>query len=165
MDPFNSLPADFNDDDDPNHFKRDQQMLEPVKQSLIAAGYYAYGTVDEQNRWGIAVDDETGRVDVHIGSDGLEVVLWASSPGLFADEENPWKQQSRARLVRMSLPRIARGFLAPHQTVRWDETEQGIVVTETYELPFTRSDDIGRFVREHLPLLEDVLVLVENQLG
>jgi hypothetical protein len=158
-------PDDINTDDEQDRLKRDQKMLEPVKQSLIAAGYYAYGAIDDQNRWGIAVDDETGRVDVHIGSDGLEVVLWASSPGMFAEEENPWRQQSRARLVRISLPRIVRGFLAPHQTARWDETEQGIAVTETYEFPFTRSDDIGAFVREHLPTLEDLLVLIENQLG
>jgi hypothetical protein len=151
--------------DDPSALEREQLTLAPVKDSLTAAGYYAYGTIDDQNRWSIAVDDETGRVDVHIGKDGLEIVLWASSPGLFAEEENPWRQQARARLVRISLPRIARGFLEPHQTARWDETEQGIAVTETYELPFNRSDDVGAFVREHLPRLEDLLILIERQLG
>jgi hypothetical protein len=144
---------------------REKLSLEPVRQSLLDAGYYAYTTIDEQNRWSIAVDDETGRVDVHIGRDGLEVVLWASSPGLFADEDNEWRRQSRARLVRMRLPAINRGLLEPNQSATWDETEQGVAVTETYELPFTRGEDIGTFVREHLPKLEDVLIMIERQLA
>jgi hypothetical protein len=145
--------------------ERDHRTLVPVRQSLVEAGYYAYETIDEQNRWSVAVDDETGRVDVHIGQDGLEVVLWASSPGLYADEENEWRRHSRSRLVRMSLPAINRGLLEPHQRAVWDETEQGVAVTETYELPFTRSEHIGGFVREHLPKLEDLLVMIERQLG
>lgn len=144
---------------------RERRTLVPVRQALVEAGYYAYETIDEQNRWSVAVDDETGRVDVHIGRDGLEVVLWASSPGLYADDDNEWRRHSRARLVRMSLPGINRGFLEPHQRAFWDETEQGVAVTETYELPFTRSDHVGVFVREHLPNLEDLLVMIERQLG
>ena len=151
--------------DDPERLARDQQTLAPVRTSLIDAGYYAYGMIDEQNRWSIAVDDETGRVDVRIGRDGLEVVFWASSPGLYVEENNEWRRQSRARLVRMTLPGIARGFLEPHQTAKWDDTEQGIAVTETYELPFNRLQDVGPFVREHLPKLEDLLVMIERQLG
>ena len=144
---------------------RDHKTLVPVRQSLVEAGYYAYETIDEQNRWSVAVDDETGRVDVHIGRDGLEVVLWASSPGLYADEESEWRRHSRARLVRMQLPSINRGLLEPHQRAFWDETEQGVAVTETYELPFTRSEDVGIFVRERLPNLEEVLVMIERQVG
>ena len=161
-----SLLPDFDPEDEPSgRIARDKRALEPVRISLQDAGYYAYGTIDEQNRWSIAVDDETGRVDVLVGGDGLEVVLWSSSPGLYADEENEWRRTSRARLARITLPNIARGFLAEHQTVSWDEVEQGVALTERYELPFTRSGDIGRFVRERLPRLEIVLASIERQLG
>ncbi len=143
----------------------DRKALEPVLQSLKDAGYYAYGMLNEQNVWTIAADDEIGRIDVRVGSDGFEVVLWMSSPGLYADEESPWKQSSMARLARIALPRIARGFLEEHQTASWDEVDQGIAVTEHYELPFTRAQDIGQFVRERHPHLEDLLTTIERQLG
>lgn len=143
---------------------RDQKALQPVLQSLKEAGYYAYGMVNETNVWTIAADDELGRIDVRVGRDGFEVVLWMSSPGLYADEESPWKQSSRARLARIALPRIARGFLEPHQTATWDEVDQGVAVSEHYELPFTRAADIGAFVRENHPKLEELLTLIERQL-
>lgn len=161
-----SLLPDFDPEDDPsNKIARDKRALEDVRISLEQAGYYAYGTIDEQNRWSIAVDDETGRVDVLVGDDGFEVVLWTSSPGLYADEENEWRRNSRARLARITLPNIARGFLEPHQSIAWDEVDQGVALTERYQLPFTRSGDIGRFVRDHLPRLEIVLASIERQLG
>lgn len=143
---------------------QDRKALEPVLQSLKDAGYYAYGMVNEHNIWTIAADDEIGRVDVRVGQDGFEVVLWMSSPGLYADEESPFKQSSLARLARIALPRISRGFLEPHQTATWDEVDQGVAVTEHYELPFTRAADIGPFVRENHPKLEDLLTLIERQL-
>lgn len=143
---------------------RDREALQPVLQSLKEAGYYAYGMVNEHNVWTIAADDEIGRIDVRVGQDGFEVVLWMSSPGMYADEENPWKLSARARLARIALPRIARGFLEPHQTASWDEVDQGVAVTEHYELPFTRAGDIGRFVRERHPALEDLLSLIQRQL-
>ena len=143
---------------------QDRKALEPVLQSLKDAGYYAYGMVNEHNVWTIAADDEIGRVDVRVGQDGFEVVLWMSSPGLYADEESPFKQSSLARLARIALPRISRGFLEPHQTASWDEVDQGVAVTEHYELPFTRAADIGPFVRENHPKLEDLLTLIERQL-
>lgn len=143
---------------------QDRRALEPVLQSLKDAGYYAYGMVNEHNVWTIAADDEIGRVDVRVGQDGFEVVLWMSSPGLYADEESPFKQSSLARLARIALPRISRGFLEPHQTATWDEVDQGVAVTEHYELPFTRAGDIGQFVRENHPKLEDLLSTIERQL-
>lgn len=142
----------------------DRRALEPVLQSLKDAGYYAYGMVNDQNEWTVAADDELGRIDVKVGQDGFEVILWMSSPGLYADEESPWKQSSRSRLARIAIPRIARGFLEPHQTASWDEVDQGVAVSEHYELPFTRAGDIGAFVREHHPKLEDVLTTIERQL-
>lgn len=161
-----SLLPDFDPDDDPTgKIATDKRALQSVRQSLLDAGFYAYGTIDDQNRWSIAVDDEMGRVDVRIGDDGYDVVLWASSPGLYADEESPWRQQSRSRLARMMLPNIARGYLEDHQEAFWDEVDQGIAITERYQLPFTRAGDIGGFVREHLPRLEQVLTTIERQLG
>ncbi len=142
----------------------DRQALEPVLKSLKQAGYYAYGMVNDENEWTIAADDELGRIDVKVGRDGFEVILWMSSPGRYADEESPWKQASRSRLARISLPRIARGFLQPHQTATWDEVDQGVAVSEHYELPFTRAADIGQFVRANHPKLEDLLTLIERQL-
>lgn len=143
---------------------RDRLALVPVRESLIESGFYAYGMLDDQNRWSIAVDDELGRVDVRVGDDGLDVVLWLSSPGLYADEENEWRRKSRARLARITMSRITKGFLKPHQSAVWDEIEEGIAVSEQYQLPFTRAPDVGPFVRENLPKLETVLETIERQL-
>jgi hypothetical protein len=163
--PFDESPIDDDGDPAAARIEHDRVALEGVRQSLVDAGFYAYGRYDEQNRWSVAVDDEAGRADVRIGDDGYEVELWASSPGLYADEENEWRAKSRARLVRMQLPGIARGFLEPHQHVEWDEVDEGIAVTEVYQLPFTRTADVGAFVRSHLPALEDLLARIESQLG
>lgn len=159
-------PEHIHDSDDliAGAFVDDQKALEPVLQSLKDAGYYAYGMVNENNVWTIAADDEIGRIDVLVGQDGFEVVMGMSSPGLYADEESTWKQSSLARLARIALPRISRGFLEPHQTASWDDVDQGVAVTEHYELPFTRAADIGPFVRENHPKLEDLLTQIERQL-
>ena len=144
---------------------RARRALEPVRDSLAAAGFYAYGTLDETNRWTVAADDEAGRIDVRIGPDGFEVELWASSPGLYAEEENEWRRRALERLARMTIPGIARGHLAPHQTAAWDETDRGVAVRLRYELPFTRAADVGAFVRARLPELEEVLTFVERQVA
>lgn len=143
---------------------REHRALEPVRASLEAAGYYAYGSFDDQQRWTIAVDDEAGRVDVRIGEDGFVLELWASSPGLFSDEENEWRRRAQERLARMVIPNVARGMLAPHQSAYWDEIDHGVAVRVRYELPFTRAGQIGAFVREHFPELEEVLTAVESQI-
>ncbi|HVL23547.1 MAG TPA: hypothetical protein VM450_05655 [Thermomicrobiales bacterium] len=154
------------DDFDPRDvIARDRLALAPVLDALKAADFYAYGTLDDQSRWTIAVDDELGRVDVRVGDDGFEIVLWMSSPGLYADEENEWKRRSRSRLARMTIPRIAQGFLEPHQSAMWDEVDEGVAVSEHYQLPFNRAGDVGQFVRTQLPQLEQVLALIERQLG
>lgn len=154
------------DDLDPRDvIARDRLALAPVLDALKAADFYAYGTLDDQSRWTIAVDDELGRVDVRVGDDGFEIVLWMSSPGLYADEENEWKRRSRSRLARMTIPRIAQGFLEPHQSAMWDEVDEGVAVSEHYQLPFNRAGDVGQFVRTQLPQLEQVLALIERQLG
>jgi type II secretory pathway component PulJ len=150
---------------EPDRLEEDQQTLETVRQSLRQAGYWAYGTIDESNRWSIAVDDELGRVDVRIGRDGFEIQIRAESPGLYAEEDSPWRRQSRARLARLQIPRIARGFLEPHQAAAWDETIEGVVVTETVEMPFQRAEDISAFIRDRLPEIENLVTMIERQLG
>lgn len=163
-----SSPFQHNDLDDldpQDVIARDRLALTPVLDSLRDAGFYAYGTLDDQSRWSIAVDDEMGRVDVRVGDDGFEIVLWMSSPGLYADEENVWKQQSRSRLARMTILRIAQGYLEPHQSAGWDDVDQGVAVTELYQLPFNRAGDVGSFVRKQLPQLENILSFIERELG
>jgi hypothetical protein len=140
-----------------------RQALAPVQAAMTAAGFYAYATVDEQNRWTIAADSEDGHVDVRVGADGFEVELWTSSPGLFADEEHEFRQRVLERVARMTVPRIAQGLLEPHQSAAWDEVERGVVVRIAYDLPFGRADEIGVFARERLPELDDLLTLVERQ--
>lgn len=157
--------SDLDDLDPRDVIARDRLALAPVLESLKKAGYYAYGTLDDQSRWSIAVDDELGRVDVRVGHDGFDVILWMSSPGLYADEENMWKRNSRSRLARMTIPRIAQGYLEPHQSAMWDEVDEGVAVSEHYELPFNRAADVGPFVCTQLPQLENVLTLIERQLG
>lgn len=151
-------------DQDIDIVERDRQALIPVLASLKASGFYAYNTYDDQHRWTVAVDDEAGRIDVRVGSDGFSVELWASSPGMFADVENEWKRRAQERLVRMVLPRIASGQLAANQQALWDEVDQGVAVRISYELPFTRAEQIGEFARQHLPELEELLIQIESQI-
>jgi hypothetical protein len=64
----------------------------------------------------------------------------------------------------MTIPNVARGMLEPHQSASWDDIEQGVSVRVRYELPFTRGGQVGAFVREHLPELEELLTKVESQI-
>lgn len=144
--------------------RRERKALEPIQQSLQAQGFYAYGAFDDQRRWSIAVDDEAGRVDVRIGDDGFDIELWGSSPGLFSDEENEWKLRAHERLARIQIANIARGQLAPHQHAYWDDVDHGVAVRLSYQVPFSRAPQIGAFVREHFPEVDEVLGFVESQL-
>jgi len=149
--------------DRPDEIAVARRALEPIEQSLRAAGFYAYGTFDDQHRWTVAVDDEACRVDVRIGPDGYIVELWASSPGLFADEENEWRRRAQERLARIIIPNIARGQLQPHQSASWDAVDHGVSVRLSYELPFTQAETVGQFVLGHLPELDEVLTFVESR--
>src|SRR5215218_5545301 len=158
------LRSPVEDTDRPDEIVVARRALEPVQRSLTDAGFYAYGTFDDQHRWTIAVDDEAGRVDVRVGPDGFVVELWASSPGLFADEENEWRRRALERLARMTIPNISQGQLEPHQTASWDEIDHGVAVRLHYELPFTQGETIGPFVRAHFPELDDLLTFVESRI-
>jgi hypothetical protein len=163
--PFGPLdlrsPVDHTDR--PDEIAVARNALEPVRRSLAEAGFYAYGTLDDQHRWTVAVDDEAGRVDVRVGPDGFVVELWASSPGLYADEENEWRRRALERLARMTIPNISRGLLKEHQSAEWDEIDHGVAVRIRYELPFTQGETIGAFVRSRLPELDELLSFVESR--
>lgn len=139
--------------------------LEPVKQALKDADFYAYGTLDDENRWTIAADDEFGHVDVRVGKDGFAVDIWGTSPGLYAEEENEWRRKTLERLARMTVPNVARGHLAAHQTATWDENDRGVGIRLSYELPFNRGGDVGHFVRSRVQELEDVMSYVEREVS
>lgn len=138
-------------------------LLAPVQQSLIDAGFYAYSTVDDQNRWTVAADDEAGRIDAWVGFGGVVLSLWASSPGLFADVENPWRRRRMEAGALRALVGISRGMLLPHQRATWDETEQGIAVSARFLIPPARGEEAGAIVRAHLPELVELLESVERR--
>ena len=144
---------------------RAREALAPVRDALDAAGFYAYGTIDEENRWVISADDEAGRVDVRLGQDGYEIDVWGTSPGLFVDEENEFRRRAMERLARMTIPAVAQGFLAPNQSAWWDEVERGPAARIRYELPFTGVESIGVFVRDRLPELESLLAFIATQVS
>ena len=142
-----------------------QAALRPVLRSLEAVGLYAYITLDEENRWTVASDDEQGRVDVRLDDGEYEVMMSATSPGMYADEDNAYRRRSLERLARMLIPRVARGYLAEHQSASWDEVESGIAVRVRYVLPRAEPEAIGSFVREHFEELEELLTFVEEQIS
>lgn len=141
------------------------EALRPVVRSLEASGLYAYITLDDENRWTVASDDEQGRVDVRLDDGDYEVVMAATSPGMYADEDNAYRRKSLERLARMLIPRVARGYLADHQKASWDDVEAGVAVRVRYVLPRAEPEAIGPFVREHFEELEELLSFVEEQIN
>ncbi len=141
------------------------EALRPVVRSLEAEGLYAYITLDDENRWTVASDDEQGRVDVRLDDGDYEIVMAATSPGMYADEDNAYRRRSLERLARMLIPRVARGYLADHQKASWDEVEAGVAVQVRYVLPRAEPAAIGPFVREHFEELEELLSFVEEQIS
>ena len=149
----------------PGGIARARAALAPVRESLERAGFYAYGTVNAENEWVVSADDEAGHVDVRVGADGYQLDLWATSPGLFSDEENDFRRRAMERLARMTIPAVQQGFLAPHQAAWWDENEGGPAARVRYEIPFTAAAQTGAFTREHLPELEQLLDFIATQVS
>lgn len=145
--------------------EQSRYLLVPVKQSMEAAGFYAYSTLNQDQRLEVASDDEEGRFDVWVEGESYVIKLWTSSPGLFMDEENQWRRRAMERLARITIPRIAQGQLASHQEAMWDEDDRGVAVRLTYHLPLARAADVGPFIRECIPELAEVLDLVESQVA
>jgi hypothetical protein len=164
-DPYEPLTVGENGIGPQDVIARAREALTPVRDALERAGFYAYGTVDDENRWVISADDEAGHVDVRVGPDGYQIDLWGTSPGLFSEEENDFRRRAMERLARMTIPTVRQGFLAPHQEAWWDESEGGPAARVRYELPFTAADQAGNFARERLPELEQLLDFIATQVS
>ena len=144
---------------------RDREALAPARDALERAGFYAYGTISEENQWVVSADDEAGHVDVHVGADGYQLDIWGTVPGLFSEEESDYRRRAMERLARMIIPRVQQGFLAANQAAWWDETEGGPAARIRYEIPFTAASQTGAFAREHLPELEQLLDFIATQVS
>ena len=139
-------------------------LLAQARQSLADEGFYAYGMLNDRQEWVVAIDDERGQADVRLEDGAFVVELRGVSPGLFSEEESEWRRRALERLARRVIPNVARGMLEPNQTASWSEQEQGVSVGMTFAFPFDRADDIGPFVREMLPRIDDLVTEVESQL-
>ena len=139
-------------------------LLAHARQSLADEGFYAYGMLNERQQWVVAIDDERGQADVRLEDRAFVVEIRGVSPGLFSEEESEWRRRALERLARRVIPNVARGMLEPNQTASWSEQDEGVAVGMTYTFPFDRADDIGPFVREMLPHIDDLVTEVESQL-
>jgi hypothetical protein len=164
-DPYEPMATEANGLGPADVIARAREALAPVRDALERAGFYAYGTIDEENRWVISADDEAGHVDVRVGPDGYQLEIWSTVPGLCCGEENVCRRRAMERLARMTIPAVQQGFLASHQSAWWDETEGGPGARIRYDLPFTAADQIGTFARERLPELEKLLDFIATQVS
>lgn len=138
--------------------------LDPIVHTFRAYGVYAYGTLDDENRWCVAADLETGHVDVRIGLDGFELDVWATSPGMFVEEENPRRRQAMERLVRVSIPGIQRGYLDENHLLTWDDSEAGIALRKSVALPFAVDAQLPEIAMTQLDELNETLIVLESRL-
>jgi hypothetical protein len=138
--------------------------LEPVAGFFRAAGYYAYRTLDDENRWCVACDLEDGHIDVRIGADGYDLDVWATSPGMYVDEENERRQHALERLARINLPGIRRGFLEDNQTLEWSFQERGVALRSRYALPFSAGERLPDVAMQQLDELNQMLRYIERRL-
>jgi hypothetical protein len=139
-------------------------QLARARQSLADEGFYAYGMLDDRQRWVVAIDDELGQADVRLEDDAYVIELRGVSPGLFSEEESEWRRRALERLARRVIPNVARGMLEPNQSASWSENDEGVAVGMTFRLPLSQGDDIGAFVRRTLPEIDDLVTEVESQL-
>jgi hypothetical protein len=143
---------------------RERAALEAIAGSLRRNQWYAYLTLDQENRWIVACDAEEGHVDVRIGADGFDIDAWATSPGLFWDEEDERRRAVKERLAQVSLPALARGFLDPHQQIWWDESDHGVGARVHHQLPFSTQERLSQFALSYLAELNDLIAIVETKL-
>jgi hypothetical protein len=142
-----------------------REALEPLVGIFRAAGCYAYRTIDDENRWCVAVDIEEGHIDVRIGDDGYEMDVWATSPGLFIDQEDVRRRHALERLARISLPGIRRGFLEENQTIEWNEQERGLSLRARFILPFSGDEHLPHAALAQLAELNHSLMKIERQIA
>ncbi len=141
-----------------------KKLLAQARQSLADEGFYAYGMLDDRQRWVVAVDDEHGQADVGLEDDNYVIEVRGVSPGLFSEEDSEWRRRALERLARRVIPNVARGMLEPNQTASWSENEAGVAVGMTYRFSFDRAAEIGALVRQALPQIDDLVTEVESQL-
>jgi hypothetical protein len=139
--------------------------LAPVVDIFRNAGFYAYRTLDDENNWCVACDLEEGHIDIRIGDDGYELDVWATSPGLFVEEEDTRRRHALERLARVSLPGIRRGLLEENQTIEWDEHERGLSLRSRFTLPFSVNDRIPAVALQQLGELNDALTAIERRIA
>jgi hypothetical protein len=138
--------------------------LEPIAGIFKDAGFYAYRTLDDENNWCVACDIEEGHIDVRIGDDGYELDVWATSPGLFIEEENERRRIAMERLARISLPGIRRGFLEDNQIIQWNDLEQGLSLRSRFILPFSMDRRLPTVAMEQLDELNRTLMFLERKI-
>ncbi len=143
---------------------RQRAALDAIAESLRRDRMYSYLTLDRENRWIIACDSEEGHIDFRIGADGFDIDAWATSPGLFWDEEDERHRIAKERLARISLPAIARGFLLPNQEIWWDESDHGVGARVRHQLPFSTQEQLSQFALTYLAELNDLIAFVETKL-
>lgn len=146
---------------DPEH----RVALVPVVDIFKGAGFYAYRTLDAENNWCVACDIEEGHIDVRIGDDGYELDVWATSPGLFIEEEDERRRHALERLARISIPGLRRGFLEENQTIRWDDNERGLSLRSSFSLPFSRDRQLPNVAIEQLTELNQMLSFLERKIN
>jgi hypothetical protein len=139
--------------------------LEPVVDIFRDAGFYAYRTLDDENNWCVACDLEEGHIDIRIGDDGYELDVWATSPGLFIEEEDTRRRHALERLARVSLPGIRRGLLEENQTIEWDENERGLTLRSRFILPFSINERMPGVALQQLGELNDALSVIERRIA
>ena len=139
-------------------------LLARARQSLADEGFYAYGMLNDRQQWVVAIDDELGQADVRLDEASYVIELRGVSPGLFSEEESEWRRRALERLARRVIPNVARGMLEPNQTASWSENDEGVAVGMTFRLPLSQGDEIGSFVRQALPEIDDLVTEVESQL-
>ena len=139
--------------------------LEPVVAIFRDAGFYAYRTLDGENNWCVACDLEEGHIDIRIGDDGYELDVWATSPGLFVEEEDTRRRYALERLARVSLPGIRRGMLEENQTIEWDENERGLSLRSRFIVPFSINERMPAVALQQLGELNDALTVIERRIA
>ncbi len=139
--------------------------LEPIVGIFKDAGFYAYRTLDDENRWSVACDIDEGHIDVRIGDDGYELDVWTTSPGLFVDEEDDRRRHALERLARISLPGMRRGFLEENQTLDWVEQERGLALRSRFMLPFSASSRLPNVAMDQLTELNQQLTFLERKIA
>lgn len=139
--------------------------LEPVVKVFRDAGFYAYGTIDDENRWCVACDVEDGHIDIRIGLDGYEMDAWATLTGMFADEENVRRLHALERLARVSIPAIQRGFLDDTEVLSWDDVEKGISLRKTVNIPFSATERLPEIGMQQLQDVNSTLLFLARQIN